>query len=82
MKKHIDKSCLKGNNAITLIKHFIKHNIKQYKKEETIMLQQVMTNPGEIILREVPVPEVKEKQVFVKIMNIGVCGSDIHVYHG
>ena len=41
-----------------------------------------MTNPGEIIFREVPVPEVKENQVLVKIMNIGVCGSDIHVYHG
>ena len=39
------------------------------------MLQQVMTNPGEIIFREVPVPEVKENQVLVKIMNIGVCGS-------
>ena len=52
------------------------------KKEKTIMLQQVMTNPGEIIFREVPVPEVKENQVLVKIMNIGVCGSDIHVYHG
>ena len=75
MKKHIDKSCLQGNNVITLIKRFIKHKIKQYKKEETIMLQQVMTNPGEIIFREVPVPEVKENQVLVKIMNIGVCGS-------
>ena len=30
------------------------------------MLQQVMTNPGEIIFREVPVPEVKENQVLVK----------------
>lgn len=46
------------------------------------MLQQVMTNPGEIIFREVPVPEVKDNQVLVKIMNIGICGSDIHVYHG
>lgn len=46
------------------------------------MLQQVMTKPGEIIFREVPVPEVKEGQVLVRIMNIGVCGSDIHVYHG
>ena len=46
------------------------------------MLQQVMTKPGEIIFREVPVPEVKEDQVLVKIMNIGICGSDIHVYHG
>ena len=41
------------------------------------MLQQVMTNPGEIIFREVPVPEVGDDQVLVKIMNIGICGSDI-----
>ena len=31
MKKHIDKSCLQGNNVITLIKQFIKDQIKQYK---------------------------------------------------
>ena len=29
MKKHIDKSCLYGNNIITLIKHFIKDKIKE-----------------------------------------------------
>ena len=46
------------------------------------MLQQVMTAPGEIEFREVPVPEITDKQVLVKIMNIGICGSDIHVYHG
>ena len=58
MKKHIDKLCLQGNNVITLIKHF--KNIKQnnIKKEKTVMLQQVMTNPGEIIFREVPVPDI------------------------
>ena len=46
------------------------------------MLQQVMTAPGEIIFREVPVPEPGDGQVLIKIMKIGVCGSDIHVYHG
>ncbi len=30
------------------------------------MLQQVMTKPGEITFREVPVPEVKDDQVLVK----------------
>ena len=25
---------------------------------------------------------MKDDQVLVKIMNIGICGSDIHVYHG
>lgn len=29
MKKHIDKSCLQGNNVITLIKHFIKDKTKE-----------------------------------------------------
>ena len=46
------------------------------------MLQQVMTKPGEIIFQEVPVPEIGDNQVLVKIMKIGICGSDIHVYHG
>jgi len=46
------------------------------------MLQQVMTAPGEIIFREVPTPEPKKGEVLIKIMKIGVCGSDIHVYHG
>lgn len=46
------------------------------------MLQQIMTAPGKIEFREVPVPETGEDQVLIKIMNIGLCGSDIHVYHG
>lgn len=46
------------------------------------MTQQVMTAPGEIIFREVPIPEPGEGQVLLKIMKIGICGTDIHVYHG
>ena len=46
------------------------------------MIQQVMTAPKEITFREVPVPQIGDDQVLVKIMKIGVCGSDIHVYHG
>lgn len=46
------------------------------------MLQQVMTEPGKIEFRDIPVPEPGEGQVLIKIMEIGVCGSDIHVYHG
>lgn len=49
---------------------------------EGMMLQQVMTAPGEIEFRQVPVPEIDDNQVLVKIMKIGICGSDIHVYHG
>ncbi len=46
------------------------------------MKQQVMIEPGKITFREIPIPEVKENEVLIKIMRIGVCGSDIHVFHG
>ena len=46
------------------------------------MIQQLMTEPKKITFREVPVPEAGPDQVLVKIKKIGVCGSDIHVYHG
>ena len=49
---------------------------------KTTMLQQVMTAPGEIVFREVPVPRPGPEQVLIKIKKIGICGSDIHVYHG
>jgi len=46
------------------------------------MIQQVMTAPGKIEFREIEKPTPKPGQVLVQIMRIGVCGSDIHVYHG
>ena len=49
---------------------------------EKFMLQQVMTAPGKIEFREVAIPSIGEDQVLVKIKRIGICGSDIHVYHG
>lgn len=51
-------------------------------KGEIIVLQQVMVAPGQITFREVEIPTIGENQVLVKIRKIGVCGSDIHVYHG
>ena len=46
------------------------------------MIQQLMTAPKEITFREVDIPEPGPDQVLVKIKRIGVCGSDIHVFHG
>ncbi len=46
------------------------------------MLQQVMTEPGKIVFREVEIPEAGEGQVLLKMKRIGICGSDVHVYHG
>jgi len=47
------------------------------------MRQAIMTSPGIIEYREIPKPESLESmEVLLKIERIGVCGSDIHVFHG
>lgn len=46
------------------------------------MKKQVMTAPGKIVFETVSIPAPQPGQVLVKIKKIGVCGSDIHVYHG
>lgn len=49
---------------------------------KTTMIQQLVTEPKKISFRDVPVPTPGPDQVLVKIKKIGICGSDIHVYHG
>ncbi len=46
------------------------------------MLQQVMIEPKKIEFRQVETPTPQKGQVLVRIRRIGICGSDIHVYHG
>lgn len=46
------------------------------------MLQQIMPAPHKVEFREVSIPEIKKGEVLIKIMKIGICGSDIHVNHG
>ena len=46
------------------------------------MRQAVMTAPGRIELRDVDAPRAGPGQVLLRIKRIGVCGSDVHVWHG
>jgi len=46
------------------------------------MKQAVMTSPGKIDFRDVPFPKIEAGKVLIRMMRIGVCGSDLHVYHG
>jgi L-iditol 2-dehydrogenase len=46
------------------------------------MIQAIMTEPGKIKFQEVEEKVVADNQKKVKIKCIGVCGSDIHVFHG
>ena len=47
------------------------------------MKQAIMTSPGIIEYRDVEAPgKLGPDEVLLKIQRIGVCGSDIHVFHG
>jgi threonine dehydrogenase-like Zn-dependent dehydrogenase len=42
----------------------------------------VYTQPNEVELLDRPDPELAEGKVVLKIDAVGVCGSDMHAYHG
>ena len=46
------------------------------------MKQAIMTAPGKIEIHEAAVPAPGPGEVLLRVQRIGVCGSDIHVYHG
>jgi len=46
------------------------------------MLRATMTQPGKIEFADVPRPARDNHQVLLRIRRIGICGSDVHVYHG
>ena len=46
------------------------------------MLQSVMTEPGKISFRQIEEPTINDDEILMKTKRIGVCGSDIHVFHG
>ena len=46
------------------------------------MRQAVMTEPGKIEFGDVPEPKPGPGQILLRVKQIGVCGSDVHVNHG
>lgn len=46
------------------------------------MRQAIMTEPGIIEFHDAPLPAPGPDEVLLAIKRIGICGSDIHVYHG
>ncbi|MCQ4088376.1 NAD(P)-dependent alcohol dehydrogenase [Saccharibacillus sp. JS10] len=49
----------------------------------TVMKAAVMHQLREISIEEIPVPQIKSDEVLIKVMAVGICGSDLHYYdHG
>ncbi|MBS4208235.1 zinc-binding dehydrogenase [Bacillus sp. FJAT-50079] len=36
---------------------------------------------GKVALQEVPIPKIGPKDILLKVQAVGVCGSDLHMYH-
>jgi L-iditol 2-dehydrogenase len=46
------------------------------------MRQAVMTSPGKIEFKDIQEPKPGKGEVLIRIQRIGICGSDVHVWHG
>lgn len=42
----------------------------------------IIEKPGKINVVERDIPEITDNQVLVKIKAAGICGSDVHIFHG
>src|SRR5438132_1873993 len=38
--------------------------------------------PHSVDLREVPVPDIGDDEVLLAVRGVGICGSDLHQFHG
>jgi len=51
-------------------------------KEERTMHSVVIEKPGQLVIQQRPLPQPAANEVRVKIKFAGICGSDVHIYHG
>ncbi len=52
------------------------------KSEERLMKSAVFYGKHDLRIEELPKPEPKEKEVLIRVMACGVCGTDVHIYGG
>ncbi len=46
------------------------------------MRRVMLVEPERFVIEEVPIPQPKPGEVIVQVEQSGICGSDIHMYHG
>ena len=42
----------------------------------------VFTQKEELEIRNMPIPDIKDDEVLIKVKAVGICGTDIHIYRG
>jgi L-iditol 2-dehydrogenase len=46
------------------------------------MLAAVMLEPNEIEMQTVPMPKLAPEDVLIRVHACGICGTDLHIFHG
>jgi L-iditol 2-dehydrogenase len=77
---YFDKNLDKSLQTLYHCSNYLISNMQRRTTKQ--MRQAIMEAPGRIVFREIPEPEPGPGQVKVKLKTIGVCGSDVHVWHG
>ena len=49
---------------------------------KTTMKAAVLEKPNQIAVKQVPVPEIAEDEVLIKVKYSGICGTDWSIYTG
>jgi L-iditol 2-dehydrogenase len=60
---------------------FLSLIIKRRKMSKK-MRAQIVESPGKMILKEVPIPEINDSEVLIKVKYCGICGTDQKIYSG
>ncbi len=47
-----------------------------------MMRAQVVERPGKMVLKQIPIPEINEDEVLIKVQMCGICGTDYKILHG
>jgi L-iditol 2-dehydrogenase len=50
--------------------------------EKKMMRAQVVEAPGKLVFKRVPIPEISEDEVLIKVKMCGICGTDLKIYAG
>jgi threonine dehydrogenase-like Zn-dependent dehydrogenase len=46
------------------------------------MKKLLCTKPGDLVYEETEIPKLAKNEALIKIMRIGICGTDLHAYEG
>jgi L-iditol 2-dehydrogenase len=46
------------------------------------MKASVYHGPDDIRVEDVPVPEIADGEILIKVLSASICGTDLRIYHG